>query len=660
MALRSIAGGGSGSSSVSVAPGWRPTPPTAAIYAQFTQPTQSYYGGGAQTSVFATWLTSVSGTFTRAGTVAPYWNSSGNLATGTANTPRLSYDPVTLVPNLLYEPASTQLATFTQDPSNGVWRFSNLGTLQTANNATGLDGGTTAGTIRELTPSTQHLTWWLDSAAGVTNGNFYAFQIFIKGVNRTRMRIQPSGSGMGSAAFSVDLANGTVSDPLWSIEILANGYVRLYKTFTATATATINIRFYLLDSLGNDTYAGSTSAGWNLGGVQMEQVASATSPPSTYMARLAAVATSRSADALTYTESASSITFSYANGTTQLVSVTPGSYTIPTTLNNYQIASFVDVDLTQVAAPVISVAGRIGAVTLRQSDIAGLTTASAPTFSNLILTSDAGLVMGTGSASPSILKSQSVLFQWTTTAAGPQLGGSARYVLIGYNAGAGLLATSQSNTVIIGAQAAAGATGVAASVVVGDTAGGGTSISGSVEIGNEAGNTAGGSVSGSNIIGNLAGKHQTAGVYTRAEIMGQNALRDVAATDAVVIGNGAVYDTTASGRTLTQSVVLGSTAGNTIAGAGTSTGLILIGYGAQPATPTTSNYLNIGNALKGDMSGGTYSLTTSAAGAAALTVDTVKAKLQASNAYAVGVLVPTGSLVLYDNTGTAYRVPCLI
>lgn len=39
---------------------------------------------------------------------------------------------------------------------------------------------------------------------------------------------------------------------------------------------------------------------------------------------------------------------------------------------------------------------------------------------------------------------------------------------------------------------------------------------------------------------------------------------------------------------------------------------------------------------------------------------TLGGPLKLSNAYAVGAVVPTGTLTLYDGTGTAYRVPCLV
>lgn len=38
----------------------------------------------------------------------------------------------------------------------------------------------------------------------------------------------------------------------------------------------------------------------------------------------------------------------------------------------------------------------------------------------------------------------------------------------------------------------------------------------------------------------------------------------------------------------------------------------------------------------------------------------IQGKLQTDNAYAAGAVVGTGSVVIYDSTGTAYRVPCLV
>jgi hypothetical protein len=38
----------------------------------------------------------------------------------------------------------------------------------------------------------------------------------------------------------------------------------------------------------------------------------------------------------------------------------------------------------------------------------------------------------------------------------------------------------------------------------------------------------------------------------------------------------------------------------------------------------------------------------------------VQGKLTTDTAYTVGTVVPTGYITIYDSTGTAYRVPCLV
>lgn len=38
----------------------------------------------------------------------------------------------------------------------------------------------------------------------------------------------------------------------------------------------------------------------------------------------------------------------------------------------------------------------------------------------------------------------------------------------------------------------------------------------------------------------------------------------------------------------------------------------------------------------------------------------IRGKIQTDNAYSAGTVVPTGTLVIYDSTGTAYRIPCLV
>jgi hypothetical protein len=80
------------------------------------------------------------------------------------------------------------------------------------------------------------------------------------------------------------------------------------------------------------------------------------------------------------------------------------------------------------------------------------------------------------------------------------------------------------------------------------------------------------------------------------------------------------------------------------------TGLFAFGTSA-----TNANGFGTDTAL-GRNAAGTVEVNTGTAGAYGF----LKAKLQTSTAYTATVVVPTGFLTLYDSTGTAYRVPCVV
>ncbi len=637
------------------APSFYTYPAAGDLYAKFAA-TPSYYSpSGGATGTFATWLTAITGTFTRAGSVGPAWNASGLLINYATNLPRFSYDPVTLVPNMLYEPASTQMLTSTQLPNATVWKFSNTGTTPTDNNATGLDGTTSAGTIRETATNVAHLSWYLDPASGVTSGQFYAWTWYFKPVNRTKMRFFPS-SNLGSTAVNLDVSTGYISDPTYSMQQLANGYWRVSKTFTAATSVVINIRFWTLDATGSDTFTGSTSAGWDLGGMQLEQVASATSPASTYMARVT-TAVSRSADALAFTlpGSASKITYTFASGNTQVVAVPPGTYSVPTTLTENQIASFIDVDLSQVAAPVLSVAGRTGNVTLRKADVAGLLDSSLPTFAGANLTSGV-LTLGTAFLQ-SNGTSGSVLV-WSNQIPAVLLLSNSRGQVIGI--GSAAAATTWNNSTLYGTEVLKQSVSIQTTVAIGDTAGGSntTGIGNSVLVGNEAGNGPA-TITASNIIGNTTnlGLGGGGGLAVRIDVMGQAALRYNGATDTIAIGQQAGTGAVTGVSQINQSVLLGSSAGS-LSGAVAATTItkqILIGYNAQAPTPTSNSVINIGDVFKGDMAGGAFTLTSQTAGAANLTLDKVTAILNSTNGFTATPSVATGWFIVQIN-GVDYKV----
>jgi hypothetical protein len=593
-----------------------------ALFADFTH--NAYYNAGAASLSMVTWLTSAGGSFTRGGTSHPYWNAAGQLKQGTANVARFSYDPITGVgPFLLNEPASANGFNWTRTPydaSGTSWNFVLTG-FTTANNAvTGLDGTTSAGTLMETATTSTHRSYYYPGGIGtITSGHYYVYQFYFGMLGRTKLKLSPGGAISGFAPFTVDTGTLTSSNPSWIIEALHSGIgYRVRRTFQATATGIVSMDHNLLDASGNDTYLGDITKGLVLLGMALDEVASLTSPVPSLTETTTATQVTRSADAaqLTIPAGVSQATFVLASGARQLVSVSPGSYTFPTTLNESGIDTFASVDLSVVGAAVLTVAGRTGNVTIAQADVAGLLTTSNVTHKSLITTDK----LNTFGAS--ILQQDGPISVWSATTATGYTSAN-RGVIIGRTQAK---PATFSNSSAIGPDSAGAATTLATSVVIGDSAGGGcVSISGCVFVGNEAGNTGAASLGGVNAIGNtinLGGNSGTA-ASNRVDVMGQSALRFNSATDTVVMGNGAATGVGGTPGQVNQSVILGSGAGANLGNGNTTTGNIIIGYGIAAPSASTNNYLNIGGVLKGSMSTGAFSLTTAAAGAASLAVASI-------------------------------------
>ncbi len=187
-------------------------------------------------------------------------------------------------------------------------------------------------------------------------------------------------------------------------------------------------------------------------------------------------------------------------------------------------------------------------------------------------------------------RANSTTFQITTSRALMTAG--TRAIVIGATAAGSL--TNPTNSTIIGNDAAKFATTLQTSTVINDTAGANaTVISGSDLIGNEAGNSLS-SITGCVMIGNLAGA--ASGNAGTSVVVGHQASRSNTAIDTVAIG--AYAGQSASSGSLTNCVIIGSSAGNTVTG--NRTGLVLIGYNIEPPSATTDNYLSISDVYRGD------------------------------------------------------------
>lgn len=622
-------------------------PPTtnANTFAAFnTNVTGNYYLSGFGFTTLADWLSAASGSFTRSGN-ASYVTSAGLIAQASAGVPRLTYDPVTLAPlGLLYEAAGANLWPYSNKGNAGgssSWNFSPTGITMTDNAATGADGTASAFTIRETATTGLHQAFY-DAVTGpnVIAGHFYAAQFLIKPAGRTKFTVQGN-AATGMPDTTVDLTAVTATNG-YALQVWHSGYYLLSRKFTGAGAGTDTVFFILAlnDASGASSYAGDVTKGINVDNVMLSEIASLTASLPSMIYRPSTSAATRSADALLLTlpTGATKATYTFGDGTQQIVTVAAGSYTFPTTLNEAAIQSFITADLSVVGTLVTSVAGRTGAVTLTQADVAGLTTASTPSFTGA--TVSGGLVtVGTAT-----LKVVSTLFQWTSN--GPALTSADRGVIIGANTFGATLHASYTNSVGIGQDACADTITIATATVIGDTAGGSASVvQSSCLIGNEAGNTSG-TIQACNITGNTSGK---AGNYLRSEIYGQASATFNSLTDTVSIGNQTLIGSSGSTCTVTNSVVIGSGAGSSVLDAahGTVTNLILIGKSIQPPTATTSNYYSFGNAFTYLGSTSTITLQTPAAGKAKL----VFKGLAASTSYANDAAAAAGGVGIDE----AYR-----
>ena len=569
--------------------------------ADFTAP--AYFEGETTVASFAAWLTELSGTYTRGGSQHYYYNSSGVLANGSANAQRITYDPITLEKQgMLYEPSRTNLFwSYAPSAPSGPWFYSSTALTVAGMAATGVDGTTSATTLRETTATSQHLMQYYDAGISLTSGASYALQFLVKGVSRTKFRLSfpaiwgaPGPSTGGYTLVDVDLSAKTITSG-WTIEgpFAANGEYRISCVATATSSGTPSPAFqvYMKDDTGALSYTGNAAKGINISLAQAEAGSAITSP----IIRVDATAATRSADALTITVPAGSISYTFDNRDIQVVTVSAGSYAVPTTLDRSILREIIAADMTDYAG-VTSFAGRKGDVTPVQADIVGLRTTDGPVFASV----------GVGFAT--LYTPNTVFLSFSNITEGALTNpNDARGLRFGTNAANS--AATFLNAMVMGPDAAKTATYIATSTVLNDTACSlATTIVGSEIIGNEAGNHLTGTVSASIIIGNLAvaaaGKTSTNGVTVGAEASRWNG-----SSSSVVLGYKAGYGNTANKGTLTNHVLIGALAGDSLEG--NRTGNTLIGYNVDAPTATTDNYFNLDNILYGSKATNTYTLVAS-------------------------------------------------
>lgn len=196
-------------------------------------------------------------TFTRAsGAYAP--TASGSLVWFAANEPRITDAGFTV------EGAATNLLTYSQDFSNAAW--AKTATTITANATVAPDGTTTADLLTVAVTNAEHHV--SQGSLSVVNGTAYTVSVFAKaGTENVLFLWNSQGGSMGSVNLSTGAVTGGVT-----AQLSGNGLYRVQATFTASATTTREIRFYIKQTTAY-TGAGESLSLW---GAQVETGTQAT------------------------------------------------------------------------------------------------------------------------------------------------------------------------------------------------------------------------------------------------------------------------------------------------------------------------------------------------------------------------------------------------
>jgi hypothetical protein len=238
-------------------------------------------------------------TFTRP-SIGTYTNVSGTLITAGNDVARFNY--ISGVANLLIEGAATNLALQSNALGTSPWSPSGAATI-TANQFTSPDGSNNGWSI----------------AAGAVNAGIYQLFNYANGPYVLSLWARYVVGTSGTILTVQGVSGAAIPHP---------SLTRIFFSRVATAQAGALIIWQI-------PISGSTNGYY---GAQLETG----SVPTSYIPTTTAAVT-RSADSATFTIPAgvTSLTYTFDDNSTQVVSVAAGSYTIPTTLNRANIKSIV-------------------------------------------------------------------------------------------------------------------------------------------------------------------------------------------------------------------------------------------------------------------------------------------------------------------------------
>ncbi|MFA5041046.1 MAG: hypothetical protein WC464_05385, partial [Bdellovibrionales bacterium] len=273
--------------------------------------------------------------FARADTNETYFNSSGVLSAAAIHTPCFDCDPSTLVlRGIQIQPQRVNRCPYSTLSSGWGNSGGSFGT-----SGTSLDGTTNARLFVCSTANSTHHTY---KNVSVSYGTVYTISAYVKANGYNYIGISAAASFANGVWAFFNLATGTyVSSGAWgtgslssySITAVRDGWYRI--TVTGSQSSASEIQAALCPAAGSvntpgTTWAGDGSSGAYVYGVQLEAGAQATS----YIPTDATMVTRAAAElSFTIPSDTSALRYVFDNDSTQDVSVSAGSYTVPTNLN---------------------------------------------------------------------------------------------------------------------------------------------------------------------------------------------------------------------------------------------------------------------------------------------------------------------------------------
>ena len=207
----------------------------------------------------------------RADATATRVNASGFIEIVAADTPRIDYDPVSLLPRgLLIESSLQNLFFRSQEFDIAAWVKTNCSV--SADVETSPSNDTTADKFVESldVSNTVHR---LSQNVSFVSGERYSISVYVKPAERSKIRFGSNNLVAFPASADFDIGSGSiivVNSGEAKIADAGNGYYRISISGVAASTASIPVNLILLDASGAASYVGDGASGIYLWGAQAE------------------------------------------------------------------------------------------------------------------------------------------------------------------------------------------------------------------------------------------------------------------------------------------------------------------------------------------------------------------------------------------------------